>query len=248
MNPIRIYQDRSRLSLCFPAASQAAPDFPSAHVIVYVLCAAVVQGADVSAVRAVFFARYLLIVRLLILTVPFSFIVAASSLELAPGFSEILSLICFWYSGVSLRGFLVRAFPESDQSPHVCQRCLSRERQGSIWVCLKVIDVCDSIGYTVIMMGGSTVFRIRLYKDTRGNQPIRDYLTELAGKTDKNSRIKLGKIDYYLQVLREYGTRAGEPFVKHIDDDIWELRPLSDRIFFFCWQGNIFIMLHHFIK
>ena len=58
----------------------------------------------------------------------------------------------------------------------------------------------------------------------------------------------MGKIDYYLQVLREYGTRAGEPFVKHIDDDIWELRPLSDRIFFFCWQGNVFIMLHHFVK
>jgi len=92
------------------------------------------------------------------------------------------------------------------------------------------------------------VFRIRLYKDAGGNQPIKDYLTELADKTDKDSRIKLGKIDYYLQVLREYGTRAGEPFVKHIDDDIWELRPLNDRIFFFCWQGNVFIMLHHFVK
>jgi len=92
------------------------------------------------------------------------------------------------------------------------------------------------------------MFKIKLFKDIHDKQPIKDYLTELSGKTDKDSRIKLGKIDYYLQVLREYGTRAGEPFVKHIEDDIWELRPLSDRFFFFSWHDNYFILLHHYIK
>ena len=92
------------------------------------------------------------------------------------------------------------------------------------------------------------MFNIKLYRDAKGNQPIKEYLNDLANKTDKSSRIKLGKIDYYLQVLREYGTRAGKPFVKHIDDDIWELRPLSDRFFFFGWQGNRFILLHHYVK
>ena len=92
------------------------------------------------------------------------------------------------------------------------------------------------------------MFKIRIYRDAQGNQPIKEYLTELASKSDKDSRIKLSKIDYYLQALREYGTRAGEPFVKHIDGDIWELRPLRDRFFFFCWQGDRFILLHHFVK
>ncbi|MCL1941873.1 MAG: type II toxin-antitoxin system RelE/ParE family toxin [Synergistaceae bacterium] len=92
------------------------------------------------------------------------------------------------------------------------------------------------------------VYRIKIYKDAHGNQPIKEYLSGLAGKTDKDSRIKLCKIDYYLQALREYGTRVGEPFVKHIDGDIWELRPLHDRFFFFCWQGDSFILLHHFVK
>jgi phage-related protein len=92
------------------------------------------------------------------------------------------------------------------------------------------------------------VYGIRIYKDAQGNQPIKEYLSELAIKSDKDSRIKLNKIDYYLQVLREYGTRAGEPFVKHIEDDIWELRPLRDRFFFFCWRGDTYILLHHFIK
>jgi len=92
------------------------------------------------------------------------------------------------------------------------------------------------------------LYKIRLYKDAQGRQPIKEFLKELAEKSDKDSRVKLGKIDYYLQVLRVYGTRAGEPFVKHIEGDIWELRPLSDRFFFFGWTGNIFILLHHFAK
>ena len=92
------------------------------------------------------------------------------------------------------------------------------------------------------------MYGVRIYKDAQGNQPIKEYLSELATKSDKDSRIKLNKIDYYLQVLRKYGTRAGEPFVKHIEDDIWELRPLRDRFFFFCWHGDTFILLHHFTK
>jgi phage-related protein len=92
------------------------------------------------------------------------------------------------------------------------------------------------------------VFRIKLYQTSSGEQPIKEYLSSLAGKTDKDSRVRLGKIDYYLQALREYGTRAGQPYVKHIEGDIWELRPLNDRFFFFAWRGAHFVLLHHFIK
>jgi phage-related protein len=92
------------------------------------------------------------------------------------------------------------------------------------------------------------VYRIKIFADAQGNQPIKEYLTALAAKTDKDSRVKMSKIDYYFQALREYGTRAGEPFIKHIDGDIWELRPLRDRFFFFAWQDNNFVLLHHFVK
>ena len=37
-------------------------------------------------------------------------------------------------------------------------------------------------------------------------------------------------------------------YVKHLDGDIWELRPIRDRILFAAWDGNKFILLHHFIK
>jgi len=91
-------------------------------------------------------------------------------------------------------------------------------------------------------------YKVKLYQDPRGKRPIKDYLNSLATKTDKDSRVKLGSIDYHIQALRKYGTRAGEKIVKHIVDDIWELRPLKDRILFFYWQDDTFILLHHFHK
>ena len=49
-------------------------------------------------------------------------------------------------------------------------------------------------------------------------------------------------------MLSEYGTRCGEPYVKHLDGDIWELRPGKNRILFACYKGGYFIVLRHFVK
>ena len=92
------------------------------------------------------------------------------------------------------------------------------------------------------------MYEIYFYKDKNGKEPVKDYIQELASNKDKNSRIKLTKIRDYLKVLSEYGTRAGVPYVKHLDGDIWELRPLRDRILFAAWDGKSFILLHQFMK
>ena len=94
------------------------------------------------------------------------------------------------------------------------------------------------------------MYKINFYQDTQGRQPIKDYIETLrtAADSSKDSRIKLKKIFEYLEILSLTGTRAGIPYVKHIQDDLWELRPLRDRIFFFCWQGDQIILLHHFVK
>ena len=51
-----------------------------------------------------------------------------------------------------------------------------------------------------------------------------------------------------MRILELKGTRAGEPFVKHLEDEIWELRPLRDRILFAAWNGGGFILLSYFVK
>ncbi|MDR0272827.1 MAG: type II toxin-antitoxin system RelE/ParE family toxin [Clostridiales bacterium] len=92
------------------------------------------------------------------------------------------------------------------------------------------------------------MYEIIFYKDKNGNEPIFDYIQLLNGRPDKDSRIKVNKIYEYLDVLAKHGKRAGEPYIKHLDGEIWELRPLRDRILFAAWDGKHFILLHQFMK
>lgn len=94
------------------------------------------------------------------------------------------------------------------------------------------------------------MYEVYFYQDATGKQPVREYLDELEKKSfkSKDARIKYNKIDQYIEILRQNGLAAGEPFIKHLDGDIWELRPLRDRILFFFWDGNAFILLNHFMK
>ena len=94
------------------------------------------------------------------------------------------------------------------------------------------------------------MFAVDFYEDRQGRQPVRELLITLRNKskTSKDARVQYHKILAYIRSLEEYGTRIGEPAVKHIEGDLWELRPLSHRIFFFYWQDNRFILLHHYLK
>lgn len=90
--------------------------------------------------------------------------------------------------------------------------------------------------------------KINFYRDRSGKQPVLEYIKELRERKDKDSRVKLNKINDYIEILSQYGTQAGEPYLKHLDGEIWELRPLRDRILFVAWDGDGFILLHHFMK
>lgn len=92
------------------------------------------------------------------------------------------------------------------------------------------------------------MYKIHFYRDKKGNEPVAEYIAELAEKKDKESRIKLSKIRDYMKVLSEYGTQAGFPYMKHIEGEIWELRPLRDRMFFVAWHNGDYVLLHHFMK
>lgn len=94
------------------------------------------------------------------------------------------------------------------------------------------------------------MFEVEFYEDKKGYQPVKEVLLALRdnSKNNKNSRIQYQKILTHIKALETYGTRIGEPQVKHLDGNLWELRPLSHRIIFFYWKDNKFILLHHFVK
>jgi phage-related protein len=94
------------------------------------------------------------------------------------------------------------------------------------------------------------MFEVHFFEDKQGRQPIKEVLLNLRdkAKNSKDAKVQYNKILASIRSLEEYGTRIGEPKLKHIDGDIWELRPRSHRIFFFYWRENKFILLHHFVK
>jgi phage-related protein len=97
-------------------------------------------------------------------------------------------------------------------------------------------------------MQSLVVNKITFFKDEQGVSPIREYLKGLKESGSKDARIKLRKIQDYLNALRQYGTQVGEPVVKHLAEEIWELRPLRDRFLFAKWIHGGYVLLHHFVK
>ena len=94
------------------------------------------------------------------------------------------------------------------------------------------------------------MYDVEFYKDGNENEPIAEFINELRQKsyTSKNAKINFNKIIAYIDLLCEYGTRVGEPVTKHLDGDIWELRPIDNRILYAYYKDNAFLLLHHFVK
>ena len=92
------------------------------------------------------------------------------------------------------------------------------------------------------------MYDIEIYENENGRSEVKEYIRGLKEKNNKDSRVKFEKIIAYIRMLKEYGLSLGEPYIKHIQNEIWELRPLRDRILFGTYENNKFILLTVFIK
>lgn len=90
------------------------------------------------------------------------------------------------------------------------------------------------------------MYQVTFYSDETGNEPVKDFIIEL--RNDAGAQPLLDKVLLYIRLLEDKGTWLGEPYVKHLGDGIWELRPTPERILFFLDDGGIFVLLHHFRK
>lgn len=92
------------------------------------------------------------------------------------------------------------------------------------------------------------MYKIEIYADNNGYSELEDYLKKLRSSKNKDNRIKSNKIRMYINLLLEYGLDLKEPYIKKIDEEIWELRPLRYRIFFSNVSSNKFVLLNVFMK
>lgn len=88
-------------------------------------------------------------------------------------------------------------------------------------------------------------FSIEFYTKENGKKPAKEFLLSV----DKKMRAKLSGI---LNLMEEYGNQIGEPYSKHLEDGIFEVRgktgnDISRVLYFFYFEGRI-ILTNGFVK
>jgi phage-related protein len=83
------------------------------------------------------------------------------------------------------------------------------------------------------------------YLETDGSSLLEEFLNRLDIKTRARFR-------WSIEQLRLRNVRAREPLVRHLEDDLWELREESQtniyRIIYFFFTGRRIVYLHGFQK
>ena len=96
----------------------------------------------------------------------------------------------------------------------------------------------------------SSCFEIEFYEDPDGISEIWDYLEELRIRSlsNKDARIRFNQIALSIELLQQKGTGLPANISKHLEDEIWELRPGSCRILYYYYGNRRFVLLHYFRK
>lgn len=86
---------------------------------------------------------------------------------------------------------------------------------------------------------------VEFYKFPNGNSPALDWFNEQGAKV----QAKFARI---FELLEEQGTAVGEPYVRPLEDKLYEIRVEQNtniyRIIYFAYTGKQFILLHSFQK
>ena len=94
------------------------------------------------------------------------------------------------------------------------------------------------------------MYNVEFYETQDGKSQIWEFLEDLRIKaaTSKDARIQHKQASLYIELLQQNGTHLNENITKHLEDGIWELRPSNNRVFYFFFQDNTFVLLHQFRK
>ena len=94
------------------------------------------------------------------------------------------------------------------------------------------------------------MFNIDFYETYDGHSNIQEFLDSLRVKAAsvKDARIQYGQIARCIELLQENGTNLPVQIAKHLDEEIWELRPGDNRVLFFYFNEGTYVLLHHFRK
>ena len=94
------------------------------------------------------------------------------------------------------------------------------------------------------------MYTVEFYETRDGQCPVWEFLEDLRIKSasNKDARIQHKQASLYIELLQQNGTRLNDNITKHLENGIWELRPGNNRVFYFFYENNTFVLLHQFRK
>ena len=94
------------------------------------------------------------------------------------------------------------------------------------------------------------MYTVEFYETRDGQCPVWEFLEDLRIKSasNKDASIQHKQASLYIELLQQNGTRLNDNITKHLEDGIWELRPGNNRVFYFFYENNTFVLLHQFRK
>lgn len=85
------------------------------------------------------------------------------------------------------------------------------------------------------------MWKIRFYEDRRGKSTVLEFINQLPER-------ERAKVFNTLRLLQEFGVDLGMPHARRIKGRLWELRPGDNRLFYFLYVKDTFVILHGFRK
>lgn len=93
------------------------------------------------------------------------------------------------------------------------------------------------------------MYEVEYYTTDSGNIPYDDYKIELA---KKNKILEIAQMEMAITHLRQFGfdisKKISGKMIKPLREGVFELRPGGNRVLFFHFKGNKFVILHAFQK
>lgn len=90
------------------------------------------------------------------------------------------------------------------------------------------------------------MFEVEFYEDEKGSSPTHEFVRKL-----ENRKLQ-AKVVGSLEVLAEKGNSLREPYSKHLEDGIFELRCKAGRdiarLLYFFDEGKVIVLTNGFVK
>ena len=94
------------------------------------------------------------------------------------------------------------------------------------------------------------MYKVVFYKDSQGRSELYEQILELAAKSEHNKdvRIQHKQIVFYIELLKNQGSNLPTNISKHLQENIYELRPGNNRVLYFFYINDTYVLLHMFRK